>query len=148
MTQISKYPISDSVYERIVEIFFKSLVRIQTKDEAERFVRDFLTPTEQVMLAKRLSIAFLLEKGYDFRTICQILRVSLTTIARVNLAKKYGGKGYKMMIEKLLREEAIKGFLLKAGEVLAKAGTYGTKGTDTWRYLHQELRKKQKRKPF
>jgi TrpR-related protein YerC/YecD len=148
MTQISKYPISDSVYGRIVEIFFKSLVRIRTKEEAERFVKDFLTPTEQIMLAKRLAIAFLLEKGYGFRTICRILRVSITTVARVNLTKKYGGRGYKMMIDKLLKEEAIKDFLLKAGEILAKVGTYGTKGTDAWRYLHQELKSKRKRKPF
>ena len=148
MTQVSKYPISDKVYERILEIFFKSLVDIKTRDEAKQFIGDFLTPTEQIMLAKRLAIAFLLEKDYDFRAISRILRVSLTTIARVNLVRKYGGQGYKKMIRKLLTEEQIKDFFLKVGEALSGVAGKGGKGSGTWRYLHQELKKKRKEKPF
>ena len=110
MTQVSKYPISKTVYERILEVFFKVFMRINTKTEAEEFIKDFLTPTEQIMLAKRLAIAFLLEKNYDFRTIGRILRVSLTTIARVNLMRKYGDQGYQRMIGKLLQEEKVKDF--------------------------------------
>jgi len=148
MAQVSKYPISNTVYERILEIFFKSLVGIETKDEAQRFVKDFLTPTEQIMLAKRLAIAFLLEKEYDFRTIIRILRVSMATVARVNLVRKYGGQGYQRMIGKLLREEKVKDFLLRVSEVLT--GTVGSKekGSGAWRYLHQEIKRKRKEKPF
>ncbi len=61
MTQVSKYPISDLVYQRILEIFFETLVGIKTKAEAYQFIKDFLSPTEQTMLSKRLAIAFLLE---------------------------------------------------------------------------------------
>jgi uncharacterized protein YerC len=146
MTQISKYPISDKVYERILEIFFKSLVEIKSKDEAQEFIKDFLTPTEQVMLAKRLAIAFLLEEDYDFRNISKILRVSLGTVARVNLIRRYGGQGYKKMIRKLLTKEQIKDFLLKIGEVLSGELGRGGKGSGAWRYLHQELEKKLEKK--
>jgi len=150
MTQISKYPVSNQVYERILEIFYKSLVEIKSKDEGKKFIKDFLTPTEQVMLAKRLAIAFLLEKDYDFRTIGKILRVSLTTIARVNLLRKYGGQGYSQMIKKLLKEERVKDFLLKVGESLSGIVSKGEKGSGAWRYLNQEIKKKQfkNKKPF
>jgi len=148
MTQISKYPISTAVYNRILEIFFKSLAEVKMDEESRQFIRDFLTPTEQIMLAKRLAIAFLLEKEYDFRTVVKILRVSLTTVARVNLMRKYGGQGYQKMVKKLLSEEAIKDFLLKVGEALTGVVGKGEKGSGAWRYLHQELRKKQKEKPF
>ena len=148
MTQVSKYPISNSVYERILEVFFKTLVGIKTKDEAEKFIKDFLTPTEQIMLAKRLAIAFLLEKDYDFRTISKVLRVSLGTVARVNLLRKYGGEGYQAMIKKLLREEKVRDLLLRVGEALTAIAGQGGKGSGAWRYLHHELKKKKKPKAF
>lgn len=148
MTQVSKYPISEKVYERIVEIFFKTLVDIETKDEASLFIKDFLTPTEQIVLAKRLAIIFLLEKEYDYRTISKVLRVSTPTVARVNLMRKYGGQGYKRVLDKLLREEKVKEFLLQVGETLTGVVGKGEKGSGAWRYLHQELKKKRQEKPF
>lgn len=149
MAQVSKYPIPNAVLERISEIFFNSLIELKTKGDAEQFIKDLLTPTERIMLAKRLAIAFLLEKDYDFRTIRKILRVSLPTIASVNLARKYGGQGYKRMMEKLLKEEKINSFFNEVGiAVTGFVGKGTTVGTGVWRYLHQELKKKQERKPF
>jgi len=148
MTQVSKYPISDIVYKRIFEIFSKSLVKIESKNEASQFIEDFLTPSEQVMLAKRLAIAFLLDKGYDFREIHKILRVSFTTINRVKLMKKIGGGGYQKIINKLLTEEQVKDFILRVGEmVTTEFGRVGT-GKGAWRYLHHELEKRRRSKPF
>lgn len=143
MTQISKYPIPDSTHQRILEIFFGTLVRIKSKEEAYQFVKDFLTPTEQIMLSKRLAIAFLLEKDYDFRTISKVLRVSTTTISHVNLMRKYGSRGYKTMIEKILSEEKVKDFLLKVGEAVTSGVEKREKGSGAWRYLNQEIKKKQ-----
>ncbi len=150
MAQVSKYPISNKVYERILEVFLKTLVKIESKDEANQFIKDFLTPVEQIMLSKRLAIAFLLEKDYDYRTIRRILRVSGATIARVNLMRKYGGQGYQKMINKLLREEKVNDFLLRVGEVLTGIPVKGAKGGSEWRYLHYELKKKrsERKKPF
>lgn len=148
MAQVSKYPISNAVYERILDIFFKTLIKIKTKSEANQFIKDFLTPTEQIMLSKRLAIAFLLEKEYDFRSISKILRVSLGTIASVNLMRKHGGQGYQKMIGKLLREEKVKDFLIQVSEVASGQLGRSRKGGGAWRYLHKELEKKGKRKPF
>lgn len=147
MTQVSKYPISDKIYQRILEIFLKSLVKIETNDEAQQFIKDFLSPVEQIMLAKRLAIAFLLEKKYDFRQISKILRVSLTTIARVSLMRKIGGVGYQKIIHKLLNEEQLKDFLANIAETLTGLMTTG-KGSTTWRHLNQELKNKKQSKPF
>lgn len=150
MTQISKYPVSDSTHQRIIEILFETLVSIKSKDEAHQFIKDFLSPTEQTMLSKRLAIAFLLEKDYDFRTISKVLHVSTTTISHVNLMRKYGSRGYKAMIEKILSEERVKDFVLKVGEAVAGEVGKAGKGSGAWRYLHQEIKKKQfkSRKPF
>jgi len=148
MAQVSKYRIPSKVYERIFEIFLKSLAEIKSKNEAEAFIKDFLTPTERIMLAKRLAIAFLLEKDYDFRTISMILRVSTSTVGRVNLARKYGSKGYQKVIKKILQEEKLTKFFLEAAEVLSGSLGKSTKGGGAWRYLHHKLKKKKKKRPF
>ena len=65
MTQVSKYPLSKDVYDKIFEIFLKTLINIKNKNEGRNLIKDFFTPTERIMFAKRLGIALLLEKNYN-----------------------------------------------------------------------------------
>src|SRR3990167_1145940 len=101
MSQVSKYPVSKQISDRIFEIFLNALVNIKNKDDADQFISDLLTPTEKIMLAKRLAIAFLLEKNYDYRTIQKIIRVSASTIKSVNTSRKFGSNGYRNLIERI-----------------------------------------------
>lgn len=146
MAQVSKYPIRKEVADRIFEIFVKTLINIKKKDEAEQLVSDLLTPTERIMLAKRLAIAFLLEKGYGYRTIKNILKVSSPTIASVSLARKYGNKGYKTLIGEIMKEESIKSFVDEALIKLLSLPASATKGGGVWRYLKEEVEKNKENK--
>lgn len=148
MAQVSSRPIPEKIYQRILEIFSQSLIKLKNKKEVEDFINDFLTPTEKIMLAKRLAIAFLLEKKYNYRSISEILRVSLPTISSVSLMKKLGGEGYRRVMSKLLEEESIKDFLMEMGEVVSGGLGKSSKGGAAWRYLHQKLKQKRKEKPF
>lgn len=114
MSQVSKYPISKHIADRIFDVFLKTLVEIKNKEEADQFISNLLTPTEKIVLAKRLAIAFLLEKGYGYRTIQKIIRVSAPTITTVSIARQYGSKGYKKLISKILREERLVDFFENA----------------------------------
>lgn len=93
------------------------------------------------MLAKRLGIALLLEKGYDYRTIQRILRVSFPTITSVNNARQYQGKGYRLFINKILKDESVKQFLEKTLITILSAPAAGTKGAGPWKYLKREVEK-------
>lgn len=147
MAQVSKYPISKEVADRIFEVFIKTLVAIKGKEEADQFISDLLTPTEKVMLAKRLAIAFLLERGYDYRTIQKILRVSAPTITAVNIARQYGSEGYKKLVKKIMTEEKLLDFFEDAvSRLISLPAQVGGKGAGTWRYLKQELDKHRKEK--
>lgn len=95
MTQISKYPISKAIEKRIFEIFFGTIVNLKNSNDVASFLEDFLTPTEKMMLAKRLAVAVMLAKGYDYREIKKTLRVSFQMVANVSLWLKYKGKGYQ-----------------------------------------------------
>lgn len=147
MTQVSRQPLSQAIYTRVFKVFLRSMVKVRNEKEAEEFINDLLTPTERIMLAKRLSIAILLTKGYDYETIRKILRVSPGTIASASVLLKYTGKEYGGVIKRLLREEEIKESLLNLADDFAAAGSLA--GSPLWKDVRRAIRKKKKRqKPF
>lgn len=147
MTQVSKYPISKAVEQRIFEMFFKTIVNLKNSEDVASFLEEFLTPTEKMMLAKRLAIAVMLSKGYDYHAIRQTLRVSSPTIAGANLWLKYKGKGYQKVINWILTEEKIDEFWQKVDDVL---GDIVPPKARNWSYWRKERwqKKMEKAKPF
>ena len=69
MTQVSKRFLQKQVEERILDLFWTSLSSLSAKDKVSLFLDDLLSPTEKLMLSKRVAIAFMLMKGYDYPTI-------------------------------------------------------------------------------
>ena len=147
MAQVSKYPIAQDVYKRIFEILFGTIVDMRTSKEVESFFNDFLSPTEKIMLAKRLSIAVLLGKGYTYQDIKKILRVSQTTVASVNIALKFVGQGYKKVVAKIIAGEKRDEFWQKLDDLLSE--TIPPKGRN-WYYWRKEREneKWRRKKPF
>ena len=145
MSQISKYPVSKQISDRIFEIFLNTLVNIKNEDDADQFISDLLTPTEKIMLAKRLAIAFLLEKDYDYRTIQKIIRVSTGTIAIVNLSLHHGSKGYKKLISKIVQQEKLTGFFETSIIKVLSAPATLEKGGGAWTYLKRKAEEQKQR---
>ncbi|MFH1833318.1 MAG: Trp family transcriptional regulator [Candidatus Levyibacteriota bacterium] len=147
MAQVSKYPIHKDVQKRMFEIFKSVIASLKDSQDIDDFLEEFLSPVEKIMLAKRLSIAVLLEKGYRYPSIGNILRVTPPTIASVSISLKYSGKGYKKAVEKILRDEKISEFWQKVEDMLAKIPP--SKGS-TWSYYRRkhEERKWKNRKAF
>lgn len=108
MAQVSKYPLSKTTEFRLYSLFWEAIADLKNPAKAEEFFNDLLTPTEKVMLSKRLAIAVMLIKGYDYSSIRSILKVSPTTIGAVSLWLKYSGKGYRDTVEKLLKKERVR----------------------------------------
>lgn len=142
MAQVSKYPISQAVYEQIYELLLKVISDSRSNDESKELLDDLLTPTEKIVLAKRLAIALLLMKKYTYENIKKILRVSQPTIALVNITLRYKGRGYKQFTDKILREEKIRKIWEKIEDSVLSTMSHG-KGSGPWRYLKQELKRKQ-----
>ncbi|OGY10988.1 MAG: hypothetical protein A3A58_02670 [Candidatus Blackburnbacteria bacterium RIFCSPLOWO2_01_FULL_41_27] len=146
MAQVSKYPIQKDVADKIFLLLAKSISKTKTDSQAVEFMESLFTPTERIMLAKRVAIAYLLAKDYQYRDIQKVLRVSMPTIAFVSSVMKYGNDSYRKIVksiqgeEKLetLFDEVIKGILKPLGEV--------SKGGNTYRYLKMEIEKEQNKK--
>ena len=103
MPQVSKSPIPKNTEKKIRRAFTKALVDIKSEREMERYIFDLLTPTEQIMLAKRLAIAALLIEGASYRGIAEQIKVSTATVGKVNLWLQTAGDGYRLAIEKIGR---------------------------------------------
>lgn len=147
MPQVSKYPLAQNVYDRIFELLFGTIADIRRPSEVEDFFKDFLSPTERIMLAKRLSIAVLLAKGYSFTAIRKILRVSQTTIADVNLFLKYAGTGYKKVVNKILIAKKQDEFWQKLDDLLSDSVPPKGRNWYYWR-KDRENEKWHHQKPF
>lgn len=148
MSQVSKYPIHKDVEKRIFEVFKNTISYLHSSEDIEDFLEDFLSPIEKIMLAKRISIAILLTKGYSYPSIGKILRVTPSTIANVSLSLKYSGRGYKKIVEKILSDEKRDEFWQKIEDMLTET-LPPKKGTDWSKWRSEYEREKwKKRKAF
>ncbi len=96
---------SKAVEQSMFSLFRHTLVHIRTDQEAQELLDDLLSPTEKIMLGKRMAIAYLLDKGYDQRRIHSILHVSVTTVNSVNFWLKQKGNGYRRALKYIGKEE-------------------------------------------
>lgn len=101
MTQVSRRPMPKDLEAQMYKAIRKAFADLRTEEEVAAFLEDLLTPTERVMLAKRLAIAILLDRGYDQRLVHTITRTSLTTVHTVNYWLKNKGDGYRLVLNKL-----------------------------------------------
>ncbi len=105
MAQVSKRYLHQQVEGRILDLFWTSLSLLSNKADMEQFLDDLLTPTEKLMLAKRIAVAFMLTKGYNYPDINEQLKVSDPTIWQIKTKLQFAGKGYKRVIAEIMQRE-------------------------------------------
>ena len=111
MSQVSKRSVAKDIEEKMRQILWDSFSSLRRSKDAELFLSDLLTPTEKTVLSKRLSIAVLLSKGYNNEDIMTILKVSSATVAKIKTCLHLDSGGYKLVLNKLLRRDALKELL-------------------------------------
>jgi len=105
MSQISRNPLKKKTEEKLLKIFFKTIDDLRGEEGVEKFFGDLLTPTEKVMLSKRLGIAVLLTKGATYGEISEALNVTSGTINKISDWLKLGGEGFGKSVELIIRKE-------------------------------------------
>lgn len=116
MSQVSRRYLSPKVSSQIFDMFLSTLTSLSSPSAVSSFIEDLLSPTEQIMLGKRLAIAYMLKKGYTHRDIVNTLKVGLATINKVSLTLKLNGNGYESVINHMLKIQKISDFFLKLDE--------------------------------
>lgn len=149
MAQVSKHPLEPTVEDKVFEIFFDSIKRVQSSGEVLAFLNDLLTPTERIMLAKRVAIAFLLIKGKrTYRNISKTLRVSPGTIAKVHAVLTLQGTGYRKILTGILRKQAVRKMLSELPDIIKPVPSKGQSRGEWHRERLKERRKRERKYPL
>lgn len=135
MSQVSKYRMSPKIESKVFGMFINSIKNTKTSDEVVDFLNDLLSPTEKIMLAKRVSIAFLLfEDKYTYEDISKVLKVSRGTIAKVHSVLISQGKGFKKILGNILQRKIFKNTISEIFDLLTPLPPKGT-SIGYWRNL-------------
>jgi len=91
--------------DRLTGQFCASFLSLKTTDEIYRFLEDVATIGEIRSLAQRLETARLLNEGYTFPQIVRETGVSSATISRIKKYLEYGANGYRIVLERIKKNE-------------------------------------------
>ena len=96
--------LSKETQHELLGEFCGALCAVNTTNEAVELLTDLLTPSETIMLAKRIRIAKLLLNGKDYDTIGKSLQVSQSTIAKVAAWLAESGEGFRLIVKRSPKE--------------------------------------------
>jgi len=82
------------------DALFDALMRLESRDELQRFLRDLCTRHELEELSARWTVVQLLDEGLSYRRIAAATGVSTTTITRINEWLNHGTGGYRTALQR------------------------------------------------
>jgi TrpR-related protein YerC/YecD len=102
MTKISRKRIPKE--SKIINDFWRATTCLKNKDEVREFLKSVLTPTEMLMLAKRVEVAKMLITDNHYDDIRRQVQVTNATISHIKDSLTRGGyKGYIVPLQRLER---------------------------------------------
>lgn len=119
MPHVSSKRVKKDIFKRMTNEFVNMLSDLKSKEEIREFIKELLTPTERIMLAKRLAIIMMLKKGYPFHVIERTLKISSSTSIRFWKIIKMND--FSVIMKNIQKERAKKKFWEEI-EILLRAG--------------------------
>ena len=111
MTRISKRLLSKNILLQLYRLFFEVTRRYRNSIEFFDILDDVLSPTEKIMLTKRVAIIYLLIKEVSYRDICEVLKVSMSTVVSYATVFKKKESKVVLIIKSMLKNEELVNFL-------------------------------------
>ena len=108
---LSKRPIKEKILIKLYRLFFEVIIKADSKADFLSLMDEILSPTEKIMMAKRIGIIYLLIKKVDYREIGDILKVSSATTGKYALYFHDKNSYLVNIIKDMLVKEKNMGFL-------------------------------------
>jgi Trp operon repressor len=143
MVRISKFRLREEILIRLYQLFFEVMSRSAKKDWFFEIINEIFSPTEKIMIAKRITIIYLLIKGIDQAIIANTIKVSTGTVSKY--AVMFYNKNTKLveLIRKMITEEKVLNFL---DDVFADIFIQPGIQMGHWNLYWQHKRRKDRRK--
>jgi len=140
---MSKYKLSEDTFEKIFELSMQVIMRGKNVNAIKQTFFDILSPVERLMIAKRIAVMYLIRKGIDYHTICEVLKVSTTTIAKfVYLLER--SSSIKRALDSLINDSHLTLFFKELFGLLYRPGASGINWKSAAEY-HRKLRNEKTR---
>lgn len=104
MTPVSRRLLSKQIKYDLINEFWFVLGRLN-RSEIELFLKDILSPTEIIILSKRIEILKQLRKKYDYSNIRDSIKVTDSTIAKMSEKLQKAGENFLKILDYLIRDE-------------------------------------------
>lgn len=88
------------------DALFDAVMRLESRDELQRFFRDLCTRHELEEFSARWAVVQLLDDGLSYRRIAEATGVSTTTVTRINEWLNHGTGGYRTALQRLKGAQA------------------------------------------
>jgi TrpR-related protein YerC/YecD len=105
MPKVSRIKVDSEKLGFYLNNFWSVITLLENKEQVKYFLKALLTHTEMKMFAKRMQIAKMLIEGNTYNDIRNHVRVTDSTIARINNILETQGKGLKTAITFLQKIE-------------------------------------------
>lgn len=109
MTHVSQKRLKKKIFLKIGDELSSVIAKANSLHDINWLFKELITPTERIMLAKRLAILLMLEKKYSFRGIARTLKVTPQTVIR--FWKKTQSPTYKPLLRMIKKNKSGRGFL-------------------------------------
>lgn len=140
MPHLSRKRVKKHTFKRMTDEFVNAVSELKTKQEIKGFMKELLTPTEQVMFAKRLAVIMMLKRGYPFQAVEKTLKISSSTSLR--FWKMTKTQPFTFLLKDMKKREAKKKFW----EELERLSRFGLppRGKGRWANVYRMLGNKSK----
>lgn len=88
---MSKSKVNPHLKKELFKTLHQAICDLKSSGEVAEFLQAFLSPSEHETLAKRLAVAYWLNKGRGYENIRKNLKVSSATIASIQSSMKNNG---------------------------------------------------------
>ena len=130
MPHVSKHALHQEVLIKISSLLLDTLSKKGFSKDRKYYLRELLTRTEQIMLAKRVAMIFFICQGDSTYTIRQRLKVSPSTIA---IMKQEVESGKYAKLCNLFRNDTAS--ITETIEKILSAGMPPIAGKGRWKFL-------------
>ena len=87
-------------YKPMLKELYAELLKLETEEEAAKFLDDLCTVKELEAMSQRVRAAKMLLDGKTYTEIIEETEISSATLARVSKCVRYGDGGYESVLKK------------------------------------------------
>ncbi len=98
-------PVNPRLIDPDTNRLFEAVLELDSVEECYRFFEDVCTIQEIKSMAARLKTASMLYQGRTYEEIEKASGMSTATISRVRRALYYGADGYRLVLDRLLKDQ-------------------------------------------